>query len=205
MTPAAQPLELRTKGNGRSSGYVRDGLDFYVEPIWCTELLLDAEYFLGPIWDPACGSGNVVAACRARRFEVMGSDLAQRPGLDPRDAGHDFLNDDPPEPVGSIICNPPFRHAEAFIRHALEIAEHKVAMILPLKFLASTRRYDLFKSIPVSCVYTLSSRPSMPPGGVAVEAAGGFADYCWLVATHGHKGPPLHDWLIRPQHRKGRA
>lgn len=199
MAVSAQP---RTKGNGRSSGYVQDPHGFYVDPVWCTELLLDAEHFLGPIWDPAYGSGNILRACRARGFVTFGSDIVLR-------TDHvtvqqkDFLGSSTYGPeVASIICNPPYKLAEEFIRRALLTARHKVAMILPLKFLASTKRYDLFTSTPVSCVYTLSSRPSMPPGGVAVEAKGGFTDYCWIVWTHGHKGPALHDWLIRPQHRK---
>jgi hypothetical protein len=48
-----------TKGNARGSGYVRASDDFYREPRWAVDALLDVERFDGIVWDPACGSGNI--------------------------------------------------------------------------------------------------------------------------------------------------
>jgi hypothetical protein len=47
--------------------YVWDRSDdeWYVEPSDCTTALLGVEAFIGPIWDPSCGGGNIVKAAQA--------------------------------------------------------------------------------------------------------------------------------------------
>ena len=40
----------------------------------------------------------------------------------------------------------------------------------------------------------------MPPGALleagAVTQAGGKEDYVWIVASHGHRGLPVVDWVM---------
>lgn len=179
----------------------RHDMDFYIEPRWTVEVLLDAEKFNGPVWDPACGSGTIPTAVRDRGLICRASDAADR-SFGPV---HDFLMNQPfaYTPVNSIITNPPYGLAAQFVERALEHADEKVAVLVQSKFPYSQRRYDLFTKHPVARLYFLSSRPSMPPGekllAGTVTAKGGKMDYLWIVFEHGHKGPPTTHWLRRPE------
>ncbi|MCW6508205.1 hypothetical protein [Lichenifustis flavocetrariae] len=177
----------------------RDPYDWHVEPTEATAGLLRVERFVGPIWDPACGGGNVLRACTAGGCSVMQSDIVRRvlDNLSHLFAGqHDFLTAriDPPNlpfpawHTTNIITNPPFfkaRGTEAFIRKALTIAKGKVAVFTDLKFLASQRRATgLFAELCPHRVRTLAKRPSCPSGeylAAGNEAGGGTADWCWIV------------------------
>lgn len=181
----------------------RDALNWYIEPTWCVHALLDAEVFDGPMWDPACGSGNIPSFYQSYMDQdAYGTDIADR-GFGSR---FDFLNDHAPLPFGSvpnIICNPPYdRHTPRFIERALAVAERKVAMIVQQQFPYSGRRHDLFTKTPLARLYFLSDRPSMPPGELLttgqIEAKGGSVDYLWMVWDKSHKGPPSAHWLRKP-------
>ena len=50
----------------------------YVEPSWVSRRLFEVEDFKGPIWDPACGWGTIVAEARAAGLEAYGSDIVDR-------------------------------------------------------------------------------------------------------------------------------
>lgn len=178
--------------------------DWYVEPRWAVDLLLDAERFAGNVWDPACGSGNIPAACRSRGLRAFGSDKVYR-GWGLRAA--DFLEEgrapDVDPPYDNIITNPPYAHAEAFIHRGLEIARFKVAMLLRLSFLESRRRAEMFATTPLARVHVFAERVSMPPGHLLeageVEAKGGTIAFAWFVWSHDHQGPPTLSWLRRPR------
>ena len=174
--------------------------DWYTEPSWTVDLLLDAEPFAGFTWDPACGSGTIPKVCEARGLWTRGTDIAERP----YGTQHDFLGTLAPLPWGNvdnIICNPPYGVAEAFIRRALTIATAKVAMLVQSKFPYSQRRHALFTQWPPARMYFLSTRPSMPPGDKliagTVEAKGGKLDYMWLIWNSAHSGPTSAHWLRR--------
>lgn len=176
--------------------------DFFQEPTWATDLLLDRIAFEGEILDPSAGEGRIVQTCARRGYPSWGSDIVPRaPGI----AGNvDFLDPDSysRKAVDNIIMNPPYYRGDgtiAFIDRALEVAARKVAAITPIPFLASQKRYACFKRWPVTHVLILSSRPSMPPGGRGIKEQSGKEDYCWIVFERGHTGPAEIDWLIRPK------
>src|SRR5262249_27888896 len=59
----------------RESGYQRKPLDQYATPAWVTlALIRHLPKSIGKIWEPACGSGKMVAALREAGFDVVGSD-----------------------------------------------------------------------------------------------------------------------------------
>ena len=184
---------------GASHQYEQDEHDFYIEPSWCVDALLDHVTFHGAIYDPACGVGTIPEACKARGLMASGCDIVNRGychnhpegpdgfylgGLEPFCA--DFLTDrfvekwQPP----NIVCNPPYhkKMAEAFCRRAMEVSYGKVAMLVGSNFLNSVGRYPLFADTPPILILHLSRRPSMPPGWKPdVKATGGKRDYCWVV------------------------
>jgi hypothetical protein len=211
-----------------TAGYAASPLDWYVEPVWVTRQLIIVECcrFLidrvnhhnspiwGLVWDPCCGIGNVLRAFEEAGFGEGGyaSDLefrgyAARGGFNQADflvdLGHPFV---PPGPL-SIVMNPPFSYkegiAEAFVRRALTLATRKVAVLVPLKWLASQVRHTLFTEHPPRTIYVLSERPSMPPGA-QVEALGdaafkrGKMDFVWIVwdvATPTPLGETRIEWI----------
>lgn len=186
-----------------SKVWKRDSNDWYVEPRWCVDLLLEAERFVGTVWDPAAGSGTIPAACRAIGLYAIGSDAVER-GNDDIAAPFDFLAEDHRGfldiEADNIIFNPPYGLAAEFIEKALTIARFKVAVLVQQQFPFSQGRFDLFTKHPVSRLYFLSTRPSMPPGealAAGTKPAGGKVDYLWIVFDHDHKGPPTAHWLKR--------
>lgn len=173
----------------------RDPFDWYIEPVAATEALLARERFVGAVWDPACGQGNVIRALAKAGIPAYGTDVVDR-GLEFVDGFrglHDFLKDDPSQILrfalpSNIVCNPPFFRAtgtEDFIRRALTLAAGKVAIFADIKFLAGGKRAGgLYAENPPSRVYILAKRPSCPPGALlraGGKAQGGTADWCWLV------------------------
>lgn len=177
---AAELLSDRNTG----SGYAREPADFYREPRWCAEALFESlPDIQGPIYDPAAGAGNIPRVARAHGLEAFGSDLIDR-GCPAVVSGIDFLRQAPlVENVGTIVSNPPYAVAEEFLLRSLTDSPHRVCLLLELKFLASQKRFALFKWIaPLERVLVFSKRPSMPPGRHDPEqASGGKQDYAWFV------------------------
>lgn len=211
--------------------YPRHPDDWYVEPSWTTLALLRHENFHGLTLDPACGQGNILRAFQSRGIgPLVGADIRDRgwPGtlihdfaarprvleeIGPealREAGYsndwDILAAIPQlGRVRNVVSNPPYggsKLAVRFVEGAFSMGSvHKVAMFLPMRFLAAERRCDWFRTRPPARIYILSTRPSCPPGDKLaageIEAKGGFVDYCWLVWIVGWGGEPVTRWLVR--------
>jgi hypothetical protein len=174
--------------------WVRDKYDHYVEPRWVSERLFDVEPFVGNIVDPACGFGNIVEAARAHGYSASGRDIVDRgyPGT----VVQDFMDcSDRPD---NIVCNIPFDIAAKFTQHALRLIRNKLAIIFPVARLNAAHHW--LERMPLLRVWFLTPRPSMPPGHVVAaggKAAGGREDFCWIVFSVGHLGPPEIKWLHR--------
>lgn len=180
--------------------------EWYPEPEECTRALFDCERFVGNIWDPACGGGNIIRASSACGYEgrCVGSDIKKRDGCADWFVGeHDFLTWADPSLAENLIFNPPFGRgvlAEAFIRKALDVAVGKVAVFVDQRFLAGSRRASgLWTDHPPDRIWMITPRPSCPPGSyleAGGKAAGGTADYVWLVWSLDHPffGTTFH-WL----------
>jgi hypothetical protein len=184
----------------KPSGYERDPLDYYVEPAWAVDGLFNVERFIGGIWDPACGSGTIPGVARRRGMIATGSDIADR------GAGlvADFLKIRCPEgrkPL-NIVTNPPFKLAVPFIEHALELAEYKVAALMPIGFLESAKRLPFFRSTPLARVWVSVSRVSMPPGGQGIKPKGGTECFAWFVWSKDWSGPPTLGHFEKPKEVK---
>ena len=121
----------------RESGYQRKLLDQYETPTWVTlGLIPHLPEFTGKIWEPACGSGKMVAALRQAGFDVVGSDITQ---------GVDFLSQAPETRVSAVITNPPYVLARQFIERALYFDDTRiVAMLLRTDFDHAASRAHLF-------------------------------------------------------------
>lgn len=177
---------------GRSAsagtGHVRHPDDFYRTPAWCVRAILphldmpaDADVF-----DPACGDGAILDAIREAlpnaatygiEIDWDRATLARRHNVRAADAltlGPDWWD------VDFIVMNPPFRHAEAFVRKALAHAG-TVAALLRLSWMASQKRVAFWREHPAD-VYVLPKRPSFT--GKGTDAC----DYAWFVWGPGRGG-----------------
>lgn len=171
--------------------YYRVQNDYYIDPPFCSRLLFNSVKFIGSIHDPACGSGNIVRMARQAGYEATGSDVIDRgfPGTEIIDFTKDIrlrLN---------IVTNPPYNRCEDFFFHAHGVCLSKTALLTRLAFLESQSRYkSIFKPYPPACVLVFSTRPSMPPPGVA--EGGGKTAYCWIVWDKSYSGPTTLSWLL---------
>lgn len=166
------------------SGYERIALDAYQTPPWCVDVLLDMVAFRGDIWEPACGEGNISKRLEARGHRVYSSDIA--------DHGYgaicaDFLARRGQEWVGSIITNPPYEHARAFVDRALWCThEHKgmVAMLLRNEFDSASSRADLFGKPPFFRKLVLTRRPKW----TETKKASPRHNFAWFVWDWQYEG-----------------
>jgi hypothetical protein len=185
----------------RHSAFLRAELDFYCEPAWSVDLLLDRIPMPGGLHDPCCGLGTIVDTATDRLIPATGSDIVDR--AMGRFPVQDFLQDQVIYP--NIVCNPPFKKRASIpvIQHALRhvAAGGRAAFLLPLTFLASQDRHALFKQERPT-VLVLSRRPSLPPGELLRSLGedcrrNGSTDFVWIVFRPGHTAAPAEiDWML---------
>lgn len=95
---------------------------------------------------------------------------------------------------GDIVTNPPYKYAQEFIEHALELVPdgHKVCMFLKLTFLESQRRRKMFEKYPPKTIWVSSSRIQCGKNG---EFEASAVAYAWYVWEKGYKGETIVRWF----------
>jgi hypothetical protein len=179
--------------------WAKEPYGWYVDEPWCSARLFGVEKFVGCVWDPCCGMGRIPDAAHAAGYMVHATDIVDR-GYWNFAGCADFLECG--RALGNnIVCNPPYDHSEAFIRHALALTAPgggKVAVIWLTRRLNAAHRW--LTDAPLARIHLLTPRPSMPPGQVILageKPRGGTQDFCWLVFDHAHRGQPTLHWLHR--------
>jgi hypothetical protein len=170
------------------------GLDLYETPSVAIEALLRVEKLPLRIWEPACGRGAIVNVLRSAGHEVVASDIADF-GLPITPYwGRDFLLEpDAPEGTEAIVTNPPFRLAEEFVEHALELSP-LVIMLLRLAFLESERRCGILENRGLARVHVFRKRlPMMHRDGWEGRKANSGMAFCWMIWDCAHRGPTTID------------
>ena len=170
--------------------------DFNITPAFVTEALLEVEQFDGPILEPACGTGEMAAVLKTHGYEVEASDLIDRGyGV----GGRHFLNRS--ERVANIVTNPPYGwdgknlHLK-FAAHAINLAERKTALLLPLHFLETPKRARFLAASPLRAMYLFTYRVYTIGDGFTGKPAS-LTAYAWFVWERGHKAEPNIRWLHR--------
>src|SRR5271157_144915 len=152
----------------RESGFERvEGDRYWTEP-WVTRALLARVKFRGAIWEPACGRGDMADVLTDAGYKVMVSDIAgERLGCK-NAAEADFLvHNSPGDGLLSIVTNPPFTTAEAFIWKALDLTERAsgmVAMLLRNEYDCAASRRPLFERESFAAKFVLTKRPRWADG-----------------------------------------
>lgn len=134
---------MRLQGAGRHALADR-GNDLYETPEQATRALIRAARLPSCIWEPCAGRGAIKRVFEAHGFSVHASDLAAYPGADAGiQTGTDFLFErSAPTPDCAIVTNPPYRLADAMIRHGLSLGVPFFAL-LRLAALEGAKRSDL--------------------------------------------------------------
>jgi hypothetical protein len=183
----------RAIGKSIAGRNIHDGVDFYQTPSWATEKLLKKELFSGLVMEPCSGNGAISTVLENYGYTVKSSDLR----TDDIVYGTKGLSifDIPENSCANIITNPPYCIAKEVIEKSLEIATDKVAMLLKLTFLESTKRHLFFKSTPLKKIYVFSNRLTMYHGMEPPKNNGTIA-YAWFIWERGYVGAPSIDWVI---------
>ena len=123
-----------------------------------TLALLRAEPLPRTIWEPACGPGAIVRILRDAGHRVIATDLAdyRSPGQDHADRDI-LLERRAPDGGEMIVTYPPSKSAAQFAAHALSLCP-RVAMLLRLTFLESTRRNAILDFGPLARVHVFRNR-----------------------------------------------
>lgn len=174
----------------------REDNDFYATEPKALELLLDIEEFDPFVWECACSKGHLSEVLKKRGYIVKSTDLIDR-GYG--EGGIDFLQTQE-QHNGDIITNPPYKCAQQFVEHALDIIPNgqRVAMFLKLTFLESNTRRKMFERYPPEFIYVSSSRLQCAKGGEfeAYKQSGGTAvAYGWFIWRKGFTGEPRVRWF----------
>jgi hypothetical protein len=170
----------------------REENDFYPTPPEVMEALLTHERFVGTILEPSCGEGDISIVFLNKGKQVHSNDLIERNfGM----GCTDFLEYEG-RTYENIITNPPYKHSMKFIIKAKEFATRKIAMLLPLTFLESQQRYDMFqdKEFALKAVYSFSERITLYKPGSDTKGSGKVA-YAWFVWDKEHIGSPVIKWI----------
>lgn len=116
-----------------------------------TEQLLQNEEFIGNVLEPSCGKGAISKVLKEHNFEVTAQDYDEGLGIDFLKFNKKFDN---------IITNPPFRLANEFVKKSLELANNKIAMLLPLNYLHGvTRLNEIYNLKKLKTVYVFTRYP----------------------------------------------
>jgi hypothetical protein len=177
------------------------GFDAYWTPPEAIEALLRVEKLPHRVWEPAAGRGAITRMLRAHGHYVVASDLVDY-GQPDQQSGIDFLTKKrAPDGVEAIVTNPPFKIAEQFIAHALDLCP-LVIMLLRLAFLEGGTgkqhkhrlRARVLDEIPPARIHVFDRRlPLMHRDGWQGRKANSGMAFSWWVWSRDHVGPTTVD------------
>lgn len=179
-------------GTGTHTFKARGKEDCYETPDVAVQALLRVEKLPRDVWEPACGSGNIVKVLRAAGHHVVASDLYDY-GCEGSKAGIDFLSGGFIPMGGAIVTNPPYQHAQKFVETALSICP-KVIMLLRMAFYESKRRSLLLDGGKLARIHVFANRlPMMHRKGWKGRKASSAMTFAWFVWDRKHDGPTTID------------
>lgn len=182
---------------GVNPNAVRHPDDFYAtDPealkIFLLQLRKDGVILNSPIWEPACGTGNL-SKFLWDDYTVRSTDLVFR-GYGT--GGVDFLQQTEVW-QGDILTNPPFKLAEEFVEKGMELLQegNKLILFLKIQFLEGQKRRILFKKYPPKYIYCHSSRQRCCLNGEMDKYTQPTQFYAWYIWEKGYKGDTILRWI----------
>lgn len=184
-----------TMGASNYRNYERPTDDFYATDPLAVEKLLEVEKFHSSVYEPACGMGHISKVLSNHGYAVKSTDLIYRGYGEFKPV--DFLTLDWHDVDIDIITNPPYSHAEEFVRKAIDVVAEgrKVAMLLKIQFLESQKRKALFEEYPPRTVYVFSKRVACAKNGDFNQKLSSAMFFAWFVWEKRYKGKTYIKWL----------
>lgn len=161
--------------------------DLYETPSEAVHALMAVEQLPKVLWEPAAGRGAIARELRSAGHVVVMTDLVDWPGADRGiRSGVDFLWDTkPPFGVSTVVTNPPFKLADQFIRHGLDIGCTMI-MLLRLMYIEGAGRSDLIDHHLVRIHAGIERLPMMHrEGWEGPKIKSGGVPFAWFVFTPG--------------------
>jgi len=179
-------------GSHNMSSEARADHDYYATAPEAAEWLLKIENLQNNIWECACGEGHLSRVFEERGYNVRSTDLIDR---NFGQGGVDFLQQNDIW-RGDIVTNPPYREAEQFIKHGLDIVPDgsKVCMFLKIQFLEGKARKKLFAEHPPKRVWVSSSRIKCGNNGNFSNSSSMMA-LAWYIWEKGYVGDTVLKWF----------
>lgn len=178
------------------SEHIRDADDHYPTPAELVVAALSdvrassANVYDQNVLDIGAGSGvwgqswRKAHPMRAMTLTVEGVELRDAPhplGYDLWNPKTDYLSWHPSNPYDVVIGNPPYKDAEAFVRHGYDMLTPRggvMVLLLRLAFLeGQARMAGLWKELPPEHVAICGARPSFTANGKSDNSA--YAVYYW--------------------------
>ena len=194
---------FKTLGASNHTHKERQNEDFYATDPVATEWLLKLENIHDVVIDNSVGEGDLMFPIIKSGRKVIGFDIvnrfSQHPGFEFRN--ENWLDFNPDKLLNAdIIFNPPYKLAQEFVEHSINLVEEgrKVCAFLKLQFLESKKRKELFEKYPPKIVYVSSSRILCAKNADFTgmrEAGGSAVAYAWYVWEKGYKGETLIKWF----------
>lgn len=184
---------FRNLGASNHSECERQAEDYYATEPLAAELLLKVVPELNNIWECACGEGHLAKVFDKARKLVRATDLINR--------GYgnveDFLLNNELYHNGDIVTNPPYKHAQQFVEHALNKVDkgRYVCMFLKVLFLEGKARKELFNKFQPKLIYVSSSRISCAKNGDFNTYTSSAIAYAWFVWQKGYTGETVVKWI----------
>lgn len=167
--------------------------NFYATHPSVTQDILRQEQFYSKILEPFCGTGTMAEVIRQNGYEVEAYDILDR--------GYggicDFMSLSVQKGEQDIITNPPYdERLNDYILKCLNVANTKVALLLPLNYLSGEHRaQDIFLRFPPSRVYVYTGRILVGKNGDFSQVLGNKVNYSWYIWEKGYKGVTELRWL----------
>ena len=180
---------FKTLGASNHTHKERQNEDFYATDPVATEWLLKLENIHDVVIDNSVGEGDLMFPIIKSGRKVIGFDIvnrfSQHPGFEFRN--ENWLDFNPDKLLNAdIIFNPPYKLAQEFVEHSINLVEEgrKVCAFLKLQFLESKKRKELFEKYPPKIVYVSSSRILCAKNADFTgmrEAGGSAVAYAWFI------------------------
>ncbi len=198
-----------TLGASNHTDYERAKYDYYATEPKAANLICEVEKFEGAIWENCCGEGHLSKRLEELGYKVISTDLIDR--------GYGQGNVDFFECkealAPNIVTNPPYTYSKNWVLHSLELLPDngKLALFLPIQFLESDNRRELFENNPPQTVYVCVNRilcgingdftAKDKQGNVLFNKDGtpkkmsSAKCYAWFVWQKGYKGDTKLKWI----------
>lgn len=173
---------------------LRQKNNYYATHPSVTQDLLKVEVFHKEVLEPFCGDGSMAKVITDNGYAVKASDIVDR--------GYgeiaDFFTAKFPQGRYDIVTNPPYDDKlPLIIARCLNLCHRKVALLLPLNYLAGIKRMNsIYLKTPPKAVYVYGDRINIGKNGAFSKSLGNKINYAWVIWEKGYKGETVLRWML---------